>query len=241
MRRAFLALGVVAIAAAVLLPGAFGGARGDSGRLGQDRSRSAGRSRSPGRRRATRRSRSGCRRTSATSTRRRTNGKRGVFGRQIVFKAVRRRVQPGEHGAEDEAARRAGSRLRARRRPRHRAAGGGHRVRQPAEGAADLRLHRRDRVGRPRQARVAPVHDRLAARLPGRGGDLRPVHRRRTCRARRSGSSTRTTATAGTTSTASRPGSARTRARSSASRASRSPTRRSRTRCSRCAGPASTR
>ena len=60
-----------------------------------------------------------------------------------------------------------------------------------------------------------PVDDRLAARLPGRGGDLRPVHRRRTCRTRRSGSSTRTTTTARTTSTASRPGSARTRARSS--------------------------
>ena len=56
----------------------------------------------------------------------RTKGKRGVFGRQIVFKAVDDGYNPAQTVQKTKAARRAGQGVRARRRARHRAAGGGH-------------------------------------------------------------------------------------------------------------------
>src|SRR5439155_1248649 len=92
------------------------------------------------------------------------------------LEVLRRRVQPGEHRAADAEARRAGQGVRARRRPRHRAAAGGARLPQPAEGPPGVRFDRCDHVG-PR-VRPVPVVDRLAARLPGRGRALRQVHRR---------------------------------------------------------------
>ena len=97
---------------------------------------------------------------------------------------------------------RAGQGLRDRRHARHRAQPGRPAVPEPAEGAADPRLDRRERVGPAVQA--VPVDDRLAARLHRRGSSLRALASRRTRRTRRSRSSTRTTTTARTTSTASR-------------------------------------
>ena len=176
-RRALLALGVVAIAAAIY----HGGIR----RGGRD-ARGLGQARHDRRNVPVHRARVELRPDSGRDAgvlqlrqrdRRRTASAASSAARSSSS-AVDDGYNPAQHGPEDEGARRAGSRVRARRRARHRAAGGGHRLPEPAEGAADLRLHRRDRVGRTRQARVAPVHDRLAARLPGRGGDLRPVHRR---------------------------------------------------------------
>ena len=223
MRRVVFALGVVAIAAAVLLPGAMGGSAATPGVTPQDRD---DRRDVPVQRPGIELRADPGRDAGVLQLRQREEDERQARRLRPPDLVQRRgrRLQPGADRAEDQAARRAGQRVRARRRARHRAAGGGDRLRQPAEGAADLRLHRRDRVGRTRQARV---------RIRGRSAGSPTTRRRRrstaatssrTCRTRRSGSSTRTTATAGTTSTASRPGSARTRARSSASRASRSPT-----------------
>ena len=61
--------------------------------------------------------------------------------------------------------------------------------------AGHLRVLRLPLLGR---AGEAPVHVRLAARLPRRGQDPRPVHRRATSRARRSPTSSRTTTSAPT-------------------------------------------
>ena len=87
---------------------------------------------------------------------------------------LRRRVQPGEHGPADAQARRAGQGLRDARRSRHR---------EPAGGAGLPERARRCRSSSSRPARpsssdytTAPVDDRLAAGLRGRG-HLRQVHR----------------------------------------------------------------
>ena len=61
---------------------------------------------------------------------------------------LRRRVQPGEHGAADAEARRGGQGLRHLRRPRHRASAGRGRLHERAQGAAAARLDGCDGVRR---------------------------------------------------------------------------------------------
>ena len=79
-------------------------------------------------------------------------------------------------------------------------------VREPAEGAAALRGHRRHQVERPAEL---PVDDGLSAELPDRGARSTRRTCSRTSPTPRSASSTRTTTTGRTTSRASRTGSAR--------------------------------
>ena len=75
------------------------------------------------------------------------DGRRGVYGRQIVFNVLRRRLQPGEHRAADAEARRGGQGLRGRRLARHRAQRGDPAVPQRAEGAAAPERDRRVDLG----------------------------------------------------------------------------------------------
>ena len=86
---------------------------------------------------------------------------------QDQLQVRRRRLQPGEHRADHAQVRRAGSCVRARRRSRHRAADSGAPVPEPEQGAAALRLHRRD-----------DVRPRLLARTRGRSAGS-PTTRRK--------------------------------------------------------------
>ena len=87
----------------------------------------------------------------------------------------RRRLRPGEDGAGDAPARRAGQGLRDLQLARDRAQHRHPRLPERAAGAAALRRLRRDDVRARLQA--VPVDDRLPAELPRRGLDLRQVPR----------------------------------------------------------------
>ena len=166
------------------------------------------------------------------------NAKGGVNGRKIEFvtstTATTRRAVTNARRLVDP-----GQGVRAVQHARHRQQPGDLGLRQPAEGPARVRRHRRVGLGRGR--RGAPVDDRLAARLRDRGEDLRRVPQEGEAERARSRSCTRTTASARTCWAASRRRSRAPRSRSSRARATRSPTRRSRRRWPSSPAPAPTR
>ncbi len=94
----------------------------------------------------------------------------------------RRRVQPAQDGGDGPAARRAGPGGAPLPDPGHASQQRHPQVREPAEGAAPLRGHRRHQVERPEEL---PVDHGLPAQLPDRGPDLRGVRAQE--RARRQG------------------------------------------------------
>ena len=83
---------------------------------------------------------------------------------------LRRRLQPAQGRRDGPQAGRAGPGGRAVPDARHADQHRHPQVREPAEGAAPVRGHRRHQVERPEEL---PVDDGLAAELPDRGADLR--------------------------------------------------------------------
>ena len=103
------------------------------------------------------------------------DGRRGVYGRQIVFKHLRRRLQPGADRPADAEARRGGQGLRGGRLARHRAQRGDPPVPERPEDPADPQ--RDGCLGLVDGREAVPVDGRLAARVRLRGPHLRPGDR----------------------------------------------------------------
>jgi len=100
------------------------------------------------------------------------NAHGGVYGRKIVYKYPRRRLQPDQDGVGRASAGAAGQRVRRVRRPRHAHAPGRGELPQRAEGAGRVR---RVRVRVRERPDEVPGDVRLAARLHPGGEDPRPV------------------------------------------------------------------
>ena len=124
------------------------------------------------------------------------NDEGGVNGRKINYITYDDALQPAQGRGDGPQAGRAGPGGCALPDPRHPDQHRHPQVREPAEGAAPLRGHRRHQVERPEEL---PVDDGVPAELPDRG----PRSTRRTCsrtaRTPRSASCTRTTTTGRTT------------------------------------------
>ncbi len=99
------------------------------------------------------------------STKRGADNARGCGGRQVQFITYDDALQPHSDRHADDQARRAGQGIRNGRGTGHRAAAGGSELPQQEQGAAALRVHRRDVLGC--TAEGVQVVARLAARLPG--------------------------------------------------------------------------